>query len=567
MDRLAASRPYVIIVLVGLVVCLPLLIFGLPYGSHDGVSHSIHLRGFSDQLWAGEIYPRWLISINGGLGGPVFFYYQPAAYYFSSFFYLLTASTWHQLGIAAAASVILSGAAAYAWLKERVPAGPAVLYMVLPYHLHYDVYIRGALAEAFSFVAMPLVLLAVERMIVGSKIAIVGLAFSIALLLTTHLLTSMMFLTIPFAYLLYVSPPGTRIQNFIRAFLGALLGTGLAALTYQNYAHFERFTEGGFYFGGLLIGAGPPADKSWKHVMFLLFNLAFLLPGIFLYRRAASGESKRILGFWIAALSLAIFMTLFISYPVWLLIRPLQMIQFPWRFNVIACLAALTIFLNFHHLFARIRANLIIASLTALAFCTVVWTDESGRKTWLTFIKLPLAPVSMELEYDQDKMQRADPTLWPRTVPDGRYEQASDLDQNLAPLRSADGEMIRARGTAEGASVQVLKWRPRDISLRIVSPSETDVTVSQLYFPGWRADIPQTNQTLEVFPEPDMGLIRFRAPAGDEQVELKLDKLWQERAGDLISIISFFLSLAIGAFFLWSKNGKYHQKPEAVTTG
>jgi hypothetical protein len=43
--------------------------------SRDVLIHLLWSTNFSDQLWAGEGYPRWLDQMNGGLGSPVFFFY------------------------------------------------------------------------------------------------------------------------------------------------------------------------------------------------------------------------------------------------------------------------------------------------------------------------------------------------------------------------------------------------------------------------------------------------------------------------------------------------------------
>src|ERR1043165_8171750 len=36
---------------------------------------------FSDALRDGALYPRWVMPINGGLGGPLFSFYSPLSYY------------------------------------------------------------------------------------------------------------------------------------------------------------------------------------------------------------------------------------------------------------------------------------------------------------------------------------------------------------------------------------------------------------------------------------------------------------------------------------------------------
>ena len=62
-----------------LLVCAAGLLFGaLPLWRGvpvwgDTLFHAMWYTNFSAQLLAGDLYPRWLINLNGGLGSPVFF--------------------------------------------------------------------------------------------------------------------------------------------------------------------------------------------------------------------------------------------------------------------------------------------------------------------------------------------------------------------------------------------------------------------------------------------------------------------------------------------------------------
>src|SRR5579859_4636905 len=50
--------------------------------AYDAAAFHVY-RGviFSDALRDGGLYPRWVMPINGGLGGPLFSFYSPLAYY------------------------------------------------------------------------------------------------------------------------------------------------------------------------------------------------------------------------------------------------------------------------------------------------------------------------------------------------------------------------------------------------------------------------------------------------------------------------------------------------------
>src|SRR5262245_9130339 len=96
----------------GIVLALPALIFGFPDHSHDGWIHGLWLTHFSEQLWSGDLYPRWLSDLNAGLGSPAFYYYPPFPYYLSSLFkpfFTNDAQGWFRLGLLAALTLIGSG--------------------------------------------------------------------------------------------------------------------------------------------------------------------------------------------------------------------------------------------------------------------------------------------------------------------------------------------------------------------------------------------------------------------------------------------------------------------------
>lgn len=45
--------------------------------AHDVLFHFNWSKYFSQQFWSGELYPRWLLGMNSGLGSPSFFFYPP----------------------------------------------------------------------------------------------------------------------------------------------------------------------------------------------------------------------------------------------------------------------------------------------------------------------------------------------------------------------------------------------------------------------------------------------------------------------------------------------------------
>ncbi len=129
----------------GLILTIPAISYGI-FDAQDLVMfHLKWSKHFSEQFWSGELYPRWLLEMNAGLGSPTFFFYTPIPYYFSSLFHPLFANDtqgWHQLSLSASLALVASGLTAYIWLKNITNQNSAViasiLYMALPYHLAVD---------------------------------------------------------------------------------------------------------------------------------------------------------------------------------------------------------------------------------------------------------------------------------------------------------------------------------------------------------------------------------------------------------------------------------------------
>src|SRR5690349_2562348 len=108
---------YLLLGVVALWFTAPLAIWGFCPGDQI---HLFWSKAFSDQFWAGELYPRWLRGMNSGLGSPTFYFYGPVAYYATVGFHkILTygAYGWPAVAWSAALASVASGWTAYLWLR------------------------------------------------------------------------------------------------------------------------------------------------------------------------------------------------------------------------------------------------------------------------------------------------------------------------------------------------------------------------------------------------------------------------------------------------------------------
>ena len=545
----------------------------------DSLNHLIMSRHFVDQLWVGDCYPRWLFGVNAGLGSPVFQFYGPVPYYITALFRpLLTHDPegWHQLGLAASLAVIASGFTAHAWLKrlagERAALIGAVLYMSAPYHLAVDLYQRFFFAELWGFVWMPLVMLFARAAMRGGKGAIALLSLSYALLITTHLPTTLLFSWVPLAYALWMAEPGNRIKSFVRVAGGMLLGIGLSAIylvpaiTTQQHVLFGQMESGLYYFANHFLFYGPRLDDASLNEylsylgiiasLMLFVSLAAWQLGRSIQRAGMRLEAT----FWMLTAVLCFFMQLYPSKPVWDGLAVLQSVQFPGRFNTVFTLAMaglVAFWISAKENFS-IRENpamWIIVALLLLLHSVPVFKGYPQYRLWSTTPTLDslIAGVNelrmntkaeSSSEYDRDavlleaaKISRYNFFLPVWSNPD-LFADSPEAIQAMTILTTRPDKAYVVEGKG---SVKVLRWQPPHIELVVHAETPFRMGLLQLYYPGWVARLDSGSTRLEVRPSSQDGLLEVQVPPGTHRVRITREALPEERSGQIISGASLAL--------------------------
>ncbi len=387
----------------GLILTMPLIINSCHY-SHDFRAHLVWSKHFSEQFWQGEFYPRWLQNMNSGLGSPTFFFYAPLPYYFTSLFSPLShynTSSCNSLGLSSLLALVASGLTAYFWLKEIASKNSAVIasimYMAWPYHLVIDLYVRFAFAEYWSFVWMPLILYFTIKIVRGSRLNIIGLAISFALLILTHLPTFVIFCPVPIGYALFIASRNQWKIVSLRLGLAIIIGIGLSAIywlpamTTQASISMDAMSTGFFHYANNFLFIGPKFDPfNLKNFWSSLELLTVLTGGLVfclwkISEKYSEVTLRREINYWGIVAMLSLFMTLPLSKFVWYILPMMQKIQFPWRLNSILTVATVGLFaltisqLKVNYNFSNFLKNLnkkklffLIIYLTAIVFIITV---------------------------------------------------------------------------------------------------------------------------------------------------------------------------------------------------
>ena len=305
--------------------------------------HFFRLFEFDKCVRAFQIPCRWAPDAGLGYGEPLFNFYTQLPYAFAELFHLVGFGLIDSLKIAFALSLVLSGISMYflashLWKSRFAGLISAVLYVYAPYRA-VDVWVRGALPEALSFVIFPLIILALEK----EKYLLFSL--SLAALVLTHNLSVLLFAPFLLAWIIF------RRRSLVKvgaAAAGALLLSAfyiLPVVFESKYIDLSTTTTGYFDFRAhfatlfqLLIsrfwGYGGSTWGLEDGLSLSIGQLQWIIPvliSIFLIAKKKVKENTQFL--FIFALGwFYLFMTHNKSTFIWEALPFMKYIQFPWRF-------------------------------------------------------------------------------------------------------------------------------------------------------------------------------------------------------------------------------------------
>lgn len=344
-----------LICLVAIALFIPELCSGLSIT--DSVSYNIVWADqFREQFRSGELYPRILNHSWSGLGSPTFYFYPPLYFWALSLVDLATFGllpTERLVSLSSLAFVMGSGLAMRRWLVAFGGPGAALLgavaYMLAPYHL-FDIFARGAVAEAAAYAFLPLILIALRALDQGGRSAVALLALCYAGLVLTHLpaaLLTTLFVIPPFVLFQAGRSPLGRWRYASRALSGGLLGLGLAAiylipaLTLLDHVSSQALFSAYYAPKNWFFWRPDAWPTSGSMVIIVPVAAASLLLSAAGAWSGRKGPLRSDAGVWFGICAVASLMIAGLVPLLWEL-PLLAQVQFPWRLLFIAEFAAIT---------------------------------------------------------------------------------------------------------------------------------------------------------------------------------------------------------------------------------
>lgn len=536
---------------------------------HDDMQMIRQLE-FEKCLKDGQIPCRWTPDLGFGYGYPLFNFYPPFPNIVGQVFRTFSFSFTQSIKFTAVVQFILS--ALFMYILASSLFGKlggfvaALFYTYVPYHA-LNIYVRGAMNEAWAAVFFPLIFYFARKIVLKPKSNdIIGLGVSFAFLLLSHNPMVLTFTPILFVWVLFLfwQTYGLNFKKmipiFIKLGISGVLSASLAAFftlpllfetkfiqvesMFQGYysfsAHFvslkQMFLSNYWNDGGSVWG---PNDTMSFMIGFTHWVLAVLISFYFIITSIKNKKiNKKLL--LPTLLILMAFGTAFMAHEkstfIWQIFTPLQKIQFPWRFlNHTAFLLSLSAGILpyicqkiFPKKFALIPTILILIILFA--------TNISH------FYPVHSGPVTDAEKFSGSSWERQiSASIYdylPKTASSAAKSVAIPYIDNINPNEA----LINMSGQKKGTD-----W----LFFNLFLNQDAKVTISQLAFPNF--EITDKGQKIDYEIEPELGRMVVNLKNGDHQIYVKLKNTPIRTISNYISLFAW-LGLIFYLFNpLWKK--------------
>lgn len=516
--------------------------------------HTFRLYEFNKCVADFQIPCRWTPDATFEYGQPTFNFYGQTSYAFGQLFRLFGFGVIDTIKALFIASLVLSAWSMFwlarsFWSNNLSALMAALVYTYAPYRA-VDVYVRGALPEALGFVLIPLIVYFFNQYLKSRRVwqlCLFGL--SMAILITTHNLSALMLAFWLGIWGLYKLVQVKTRRIWIGLILSSLMVFGLVAFYLLPVVFESQFvkidqTVTGFYnfnnhfatLGQLLLsrfwGYGASVWENNDGLSLSVGQVQWIMPvillGILLWKRKIDKFRDWLVLFLLGWLML--FLTHNKSTAIWNLIKPMEYIQFPWRF---LGLAVFSFSLSLGAINLIITRRMLKLSLIGVVLVLVFVLNINYFKEDLWISKTD-QQLFNDLSYE-DQISSS-------------YNDYYPVFAKITPTRRGAVEPILLEGSGSGRLV--IKSSNQAIYHLKIDSSKALVSVAIAYFPGWVGHL--DSNLAGIAPNGDYGLISLNVPRGEHQLELKFKNTLARDLGNLVSLVS--VMVLILAVVIWGRH-------------
>lgn len=513
-----------------------------------------------DKCFADRQIPcRWVLDMGYGYGYPLFNYYPPLPYYLGEVV--------HKLGFQFTDTVKVLGVIGFAaslvamYLLANQFWGPkggmlaALFYVYAPYH-STDYYVRGAMNEFWALVWFPLIFWTTYRLIKDGARWIPWVSVSVAALLLTHNPTILIlvgpYLLWTFFWLFLFRFSSIRSISYLG--FSALWAVGLASfftlpvLVEAKYVSLWTLTSGYFNYLAHFLdwkqmllkinwGYGSSVNGPNDTMSFAVGYLHWIIPlAVMILTPFISGLKKHlpVLIFAFCVLIFSLFMMHWKATPIWQAIKPLEFLQFPWRFLTLSVFTGSFLCGAVVLVFAKKWLPLVLAS--SLALLLLLNANYFHPREWLPNVS------------DGNKFVGHD---W-------QWEITGSIFDYLpiwAPRPPADPQPQALKFLTGRGVYTVNNYKTNFQQYSVEASSSATLEVQTYYFPGWRVWLDKLEVLIDPTRDPSLGRMQVDVTPGNHDLQVKFLDTPIRFAANAISLIAW--SALILYFIPWPKKSRW----------
>lgn len=561
-----------VVIVLSLWAIRPLLMPGF-FGMHDD-TQVVRIFDMALSLKDGMFPVRWVSNLGYGYGYPIFNFYAPFAYYIGGLITLIGFDVLTATKITFAIGILAAGVSMYLFLRNVVGQFPAiaagVLYVYLPYHA-VNIYVRGALAELYAYIFLPLVFWGLYKLVINSQkkeklsksfkwIALTAVSF--ACVAISHNLSALMTLLVVISFFigafLFVKKKMQFTSWVIFSFVLLIMVASfyvLPAIFEMGYTNVSSQVGGGADYPDHFVCFGQLINSQWgfggsvpgctdglsfkigrTNILLIVVSLAVL--SFALFKKKIDDKNIAFLSvISFALLLISVFLTLPYARFIWDSIPGMEYLQYPWRF------------LNYVSLFGCILVGLGIYAVQKMFGKFVMY----GSVIFVLGITLVFNAKLFEPQTYLDKTAR-DYTYFPYM----RYTVSKISDEYMPqnfekPGTDQDFIVTTLEVSTGSAQISDFKRKTGDISAVVNASGPATLKYNIAYFPAWHFYV----DSQEVNPQISNTGVLVPIKSGIYTVSANFRQTTIEKIGNILSVLGILAVITgIIKFDIIKKHGK-----------
>ena len=561
------SRAFlVVLVLIAIVIACSWPLFNSKiFFAHDFV-HGARLGEMALALKDGHFPVRWSSNFGYGYGMPLFEFYAPLPFYIGVVPYLLGLSVVGSVKWMFLSASILTVIGSYLLGKQLYGRTGGLIVAaaisLAPYRA-LNLFIRGAISEIWGITAAVWITLATVLVIKKGAQYTPLLMLSIAVLLLSHNLVTIIFLPAAgiFAALFLgvqyaVLPAQERTKSFLSSRVislasSYLLGLGMASFYWLpafmekgytkveqtitgnyfdfhlHYLYFRQFIRPGWGYGGSEWGPNDPLSFFLGYGQLLGIAVTFFVVLYYLWKKFIKKQAQKTRGAWLVFLlgtavlgGVSLLFTTEKTVLIWEKISLLKFIQFPWRY-LSGALVFIGLLAGGFALFVPQKMRYILAGVLLLLL-TIINTQYFKPERYLD------EPDSLYYT-DPARIQQHMSVVLQDYIPS---QMSIKLDM---PIIESPYECDPAEACTQ-VTLDENKVHYKRYSIDITAP--TQLIFSVAYYPGWYAQVDGVTTSVSTNKE---GHISLDVATNNKTVELFFGatpvRMWADRISAVSGLV------------------------------